>query len=172
MTSTITQSLKTTFDLASLRHEANHLRRPEDWEKSRAIRDQFEQERKTQEKKYFESYEMRVDSVIKKLMDRGAAVSKEYKHRWFGNDAFDRKMLTTQAHRLVQQDHQRRLMMINDREAGELGALILQVKQRDALQEKPTQEFNRASDQWVHDRFHQLPTPEQTGPTVGPTRHR
>ena len=103
--------------------------------------------------------------------------SKDYKHRWFGNDAFDRKMLTTQAHRLVQQDHQRRLMMINDREAGELDDLISQVKQRDSLnvkqgQEKPSQEFNRASDQWVHDRFHHLPTSEPTGSMAAPTRHR
>jgi len=150
----ITADLKTTFDLASLRHEANHLRKATDWEKSRSIREEFEQERNTQEKHYYASYDARVASVTKTLIDRKAEVNKDFKKRWFGEDAFSASMITTQAHRLVQQDHQRRVMKINEREAAALEELVSQVKQRDTALEKPKHEFNKARDVEAYQVIH------------------
>lgn len=146
MASSITQDLKTTFDLASLRREAHHLRQPDDWKKNRAIRDKFEKQRVDQEQQYFDCYDARVASVTKTLIDRKAQVNKDFKRRWFGQDGFSASLITKQAHRLVQQDHQRRIMKINEREAAALEELVGQVKQRDTALEKPKREFNKARD--------------------------
>ena len=54
-------------------------------------------------------------------------------------------MLTKQAHRLVQQDHQRRILQIDSSETKELDELIAQVKQRDALKDKSINEFARVA---------------------------
>lgn len=150
MTTSITQELKITFDLASLRHEASHLRRPTDWEKSKTIREQFDLERNAQEKHYFDNYDARVASVTKTLIDRRAEVNKDFKNRWFGQDGFNASIITTQAHRLVQQDHNRRITKINEREAAALDALVSEVKLRDALRDKTKQDFNVARDQEAH----------------------
>jgi hypothetical protein len=146
MSSSITDALKTTFDLASLRHEAHHLRRASDWEKARGIKDQFQSERQEQEKQYYATYDMRVESVVKTLIDRRAAVTKDHKYRRFGHDGFNRSLLVTQAHRLVQQDHQRRVLKINEREASALDELIAQVRQRDAATHRAKDDFNRSAD--------------------------
>jgi len=165
----IMTELKATFDLASLRHEANYLRRPVDWEKARDIRDTHEQERKEQDQKYYSTYESRVESVIKNLINRAGAISKDHKHRWFGNDDFDKAMLSKQAHRLVQQDHQRRMTKINDREAQSLNELVSQVRQRESVRDKPLRDFENARDQ---ESFHVIHHGADAIAPAPPQRHR
>lgn len=145
MSDLIINGLKQTFDLASLRIEAKSLRTPIDWEKGREIHERYQGLRENQEKKYYDQYEARVERVMKNLIDRAGAVAKDFKHRLFSQDPFNRKMLTKQAHRLVQQDHQRRILQIDSSETKELDELIAQVKQRDALKDKSINEFARVA---------------------------
>lgn len=145
MESSITDELKRTFDLASLRHEASQLRTPADWERANEIRNRYKREANKQEQRYFKDYDTRVRKILSQLIDKAGAKDLTFKHRWFGSDNFNKDNLTRKAHRFVQMDQQRRLDSLSESEAKDLGSFMKKIKQRDQLQGKSQKSFERAT---------------------------
>ncbi len=140
------KELKQTFNLATLRKKTKGLRSPNDWEKGNKIMNQYERETKKQTKAYYAEYDNRVSNVVKQLIDKAGAKNRDFKHRWFGNDNFDKEKLTRQAHKVVQHDHHRRMTRLEENEAIDLGKLVETIEQRDKLREKPRKDFEKAAD--------------------------
>lgn len=147
--SSITEDLKRTFDLASLRQRAKSFSRPADWEKADEITKRYSRETNKQEKLYRRDYKTRVEKALQARIDKAGAKDRTLKHRLFGSDNFDKAALMRQAHRDVQHDHNRRMSQLASRETQELNILVSTAEQRDAttqqLREKPRKDFQRAA---------------------------
>jgi len=148
--SSITEDLKRTFDLASLRHRAKSLTRPADWEKASEITKRYSHETSKQTILYRSDYKTRIEKALQARIDKAGAKERTFKHRLFGSDNFDKSALTRQAHRDVQHDHNRRMSQLASSETQELNVLVSTAEQRDAskqqLREKPRKDFQRATD--------------------------
>ncbi len=93
-----------------------------------------------------EEYGTRVNNVVRQLMDKAAGKNRDFTHREFGADKFDKTALTREAHRHVQFQNLKEMDQLADNEIQELDALIKKAQQRDSLLNKPTQDFNQATD--------------------------
>ncbi len=148
--SRITEDLKRTFDLASLRQRAKSLTRPVDLEKMSEITKRYSRESSKQDKLYRHTYKTRVEKALQARINKAGAKSLTLKHRLFGSDNFDNVALTRQAHRDVQHDHSRRMSQLAARETQELNVVVSTAEQRDAkkqhLNEKVRGDFQRATD--------------------------
>ena len=148
--SSITEDLKRTFDLASLRQRAKSLTRPADLEKMSEITKRYAREGNKQEKLYKRDYTTRVEKALQARIDKAGVKDRSFKHRLFGSDNFDKSALTRQAHRDVQHDHARRMSQLASGETRELDALVSTAEQRDAtkkeLRDKTRDDFQRATD--------------------------
>lgn len=148
--SSITEDLKRTFDLASLRQRAKSLMRPADLEKMSEITKRYAREGNKQEKLYERDYTSRVEKALQVRIDKAGVKDRTLKHRLFGSDNFDKSALTRQAQRDVQQDHARRMSQLASSETRELDALVSSAEQRDAnmqqLRDKPRDDFQLATD--------------------------
>lgn len=145
MESSITEQLRDTFALASLRNKASHFRSPKDWERGLAIINRYKSHTEELENNYHAEYDSRINRVLKQLIDKAGAKDLSFKHRWFGTDNFNKSTLTRQAHQIVQNKHQERINYLNKRESTELRTLDNEIEQRDQLQGKPTQDFERSA---------------------------
>ncbi len=149
--SSITEDLKQTFDLASLRQRGNSLTRPADWGKANEITKRYSRESSKQTKLYNRDFKTRVEKALQARINKAGAKTLTLKHRLFGSDNFDNVALTRQAHRDVKHDHSRRMSQLAARETQELNVVVSTAEQRDAkkqhLHEKVRGDFQRATDQ-------------------------
>lgn len=141
----ISHELRQFFQLAALRKEARSLRTASDWEKANEITSRYQKEQEKLTKQYFSEYDTRVEKVIQGLIDKAGSKEKNFVHRIFGTDHFDKSATIRQAHRIVQDDHQRRLSALAGRESSELEALTQQAAQRDQLRGEVSAEFRRSA---------------------------
>lgn len=146
MTTELIDNIRAKFDLASVRKEAKQLRRAEDWEKSRDIRNRYSRETRHVKQTYYREYDTRVKQATKRLIDKAGAKNKAFTYKRFMHDGFGRAQINEQAHKAVHQDHQKRLLRLEQGEAKELGDLLDQVKQRDGLRERTQGDFFNAVD--------------------------
>ena len=148
--SSITEDLRRTFSLATMRQRVKSLTRPVDLEKAHEITKRYAREVNKQEKLYKRDYKTRVEKALQARIDKAGAKNLTLKHRLFGSDNFDKAALTRQAHRDVQHDHARRMAQLEIRETQELDTLVATAEQRDAakqyLREKPRKDFKRATE--------------------------
>ncbi len=148
--SSITEELKRTFDLASLRQRAKSLTRPADLEKMSEITKRYSRESSKQTKLYNRDYKTRVEKALQARIDKAGVKDRTLKHRLFGSDNFDKFALTRQAHRDVQHDHSRRMSQLASSETQELDVLVSTAEQRDStkqeLRDKTRDDFEYATD--------------------------
>ncbi len=105
----ISKELKHTFDLATLRKKTKGLRTPIDWEKGHKIMNHYKRETQKQSQLYYAQYDARVNQALRRIIDKAGAKNRDFTHRWFGTDNFNKDHLMQQAHRVVQRDHHRRI---------------------------------------------------------------
>lgn len=148
--SSITEDLKRTFGLATMRQRVKSLTRPVDLEKAHEITKRYAREVNKQEKLYKRDYKARVEKALQARINKAGAKDLTFKHRLFGSDNFDKAALTRQAHLDVQHDHSRRMAQLETSENQELDTLVVTAEQRDALtkeqREKPRKDFQRATE--------------------------
>ncbi len=86
----IAKELKRTFDLASLRREAQHHLSGDDWRDYQTIKKSFDDKRGHEKRGFERSYATHVETERRRLIDQAGAKAKHLKHRWFGDDGFDK----------------------------------------------------------------------------------
>lgn len=160
MPSSITQKLRDTFELASIRREFRALRTGADFDKSKRIVESYAQERKKANQDYTNEYDTRVEVALQKLIDKVGAKRRDFTRRFASSDKFDGNALLRQARRNVQLDHKRHITQLDQNESAELKALATAINKRDNLRDKIGQEFTRAADRrsgserrQTHDRW-------------------
>lgn len=146
MESSISKELKSVFDLASLRHETKMLRNPADIQRSNEIKARYKKLNELEENRYQKDYNHRVNKVTKKLIDAAGKKNRNFTHRWFGIDQFDKSAIQRQAHRIVQHEHHQRMSRNAKNEKSELKSLMTDVEEREHLSQDTKQEFERVTD--------------------------
>lgn len=147
------------FHEAVMLHEAQKLRRPEDWQKADELITQGKAERKQMQEAYELEYDTRHEMKRKAIIDD--AGRKKLDHPTpFGHDRFDSDAIDRQAHREVQHDHQNDLQASRDNEKQEMENLQETARKRDEKEGILKDDFEKSTDR------------RQQGDRRGPTRSR
>ena len=145
MSSSISKQLRQTYDLASLRREAAMDLSSDEWKQYQKIRETHDMSRRFEIRQYEIEYQTRLEAARELLIDKAAARSLDFKHRWFGSDRFNKSEIDRQAHRQVLSDHRRKIASLDRIEQHELTALLDEVQKRHADSEKPKRDFRKAA---------------------------
>lgn len=144
--SSIHDDVKKSFGLASLRREAMAKLNGKDWEDYRKIKTEIDLGRRFEKRDYQLTYKTRVEAERKRLIDQAGAKDRGFKPFWSRNDQFDAATTLRQADRNVRHDHQQRMARYDAHEIKASEALIARADARNALRDKPRQDFARAVD--------------------------
>lgn len=146
MTFSISEELKRTFDLASLKNQAFKTLNAKEWNNYRKITDNYDGLRRSEERAFDIEYKTRVEVASKRLINKAGEKPKDFKHRWFGSDQFDKSAVSRQADRNVRFQHHQLMAGLDQKEAGEISQLLDRSEHRQQAREKPLKDFERATD--------------------------
>ncbi len=146
MRSSTDDDIKRSFDLISLRREAAKMLTGREWSEFQKIKKAYEDKRRFEQRAYELEYDTRVEVVRERLINQAGEKNLDFKHRWFSHDRFDKSAINRQAHRWVQDQHQRRLAHLEAREIKDIDKLLNCCERRRKLREKPRRDFDRATD--------------------------
>ncbi len=146
MAYSISQQLKSTFNLASLKQQATKDLNQKEWKKYRQITNKYNGIRRSEGRLYEMEYKTQVEVAKKRLINKAGSKVKKFKPPWAQNDLFDKAANNRQAHRNVQSKHRQLMGVIDRQEANEVQHLLKGCEKRIRLKEKPKREFNRAAD--------------------------
>ena len=141
----ISDELRQTFELSSLKLQAMKGFAPDDWREFQKITDRFEDLRRFETRNYNLEFVARVEQATRKLIDKAGSKNKSFKHRFFGNDQFDKEAIRRQAQIQVRSDFDDLLFVIQSNELSEKQKLMDRVVSRDGLNRSSKREFARAT---------------------------
>ena len=142
----IDRDLRRAFEMASLKREAKLILTPGEWQTYRKIEDVHNAQRQLEDRRYRSEYETRVETARKRLINSAAAKGRNFTHRWFGADRFDKDAIDRQARRTVQDGHHRRLAAIDKMQAQDIRRLLQRCEKSRELSEGFTRDFSFATD--------------------------
>lgn len=146
MASSITDDLKRTFGVAALRKVARKILAANEWKELQLIKKTYSDRRQYEQRAHELEYHTRVEVVRKRLINQAGEKNKDFKHRWFSNDRFDKSAITRQAHRQVRNQHFQLLGRLETLEIKDVEALMDRSAHRLRLRENPKQDFSKAVD--------------------------
>lgn len=146
MSFNISEEIKRTFDLASLKHQATKDFSAQEWKAYRKITEKFDGFRRFEQRTYEMEYKTRVEVARKRLINKAGSKAKDFKHTWFGNDQFDKSAINRQAVRNVRNSHHQLMAGIDNQQARETAKLLDTCEKHTELREKPKQDFAKATD--------------------------
>ena len=146
MSYNISEDLKSTFHLATLRNEAAKDLNASEWKKFQQIKTRHDDLRRFEQRAHEMEYKTRVEVARKRIINKAGAKNKDFKHRWFGNDQFDKSATNRQAHRNVRGQHHQLMAGIDKMEARDITKLLDTCEKRNQLRDKPKHDFEQATD--------------------------
>ena len=102
--------------------------------------------REVEQRNFHFEYDTRVEVASKRLINKAGAKNKDFKHKLFGSDNFDKSAIDRQAKRHVHAEHHNLLGHLEARKLIDLESLMDRSEHREALREKSISEFTRASE--------------------------
>ncbi|PHR55171.1 MAG: hypothetical protein COA47_14335 [Robiginitomaculum sp.] len=144
MTYSQSQEIKSIFERATKRKQAQSLRTPADFQKSREIIDRHDKAIATATRDYRAEYATRVELATKRLIDKAGHKTKNFTRRFVGADRFDKSAIQRQAHREVRFKHNQAISRIERSETRELTKLIETVRGRDVIKDHARNDFQKA----------------------------
>ncbi|WP_373354479.1 hypothetical protein [Pseudoroseicyclus sp. CXY001] len=140
----IDRELSKVFHEAVLRFEERQVRKPEDWQDLRDIKERFADAREKMIGRYHEEYHARVDTQRAELLNRHADFTPSSpRPAGSGTSAKD---ITREAHAIVKQAHERDLRGLEASERGEIEALITRAHERDQVDGMARKAFAQVSE--------------------------
>jgi len=146
MSFNISEELKRTFDLASLKHLASKNLNANERKAYSKITERYGDLRRFEQRAHEMEYDTRVEVARKRIINQAGAKNKDFKHRWFGNDQFDKSATNRQAHRNVRAQHGQLMAGIDKMEARDITKLLDVSEKRNQLRDKPRHDFEQATD--------------------------
>lgn len=146
MTFSISEELKRTFDLAGLHNKAFKTLNVGEWNTYNKIAKKFDEQRHIEEQAFKAEYKTRFEVARKRLINKAGEKPKDFKHRWFGSDQFDKSAVNRQADRNVRAQHHQLMAGFDQKEAGEIRKLLDRSDHRQQMQGKPTEDFEKTTD--------------------------
>jgi len=146
MAGSITDELKNTFALATLRRESLKILNADEWKVYQKITNRFADQKRFEQRAFELEYKTRVEVARKRLINQAGQVRKSFQPVWARNDRFDRDAITRQAHRQVKAGFKQLMEKFEVSEVREIEGLLNRSEHRRKLREKPRHDFARAVD--------------------------
>jgi len=146
MAFSITDDLKKTFALATLRREAAKILNPREWKELQKIKDRYDAQKRFEKRSHELEYKTRVEVARKRLINQAAQARKEFQPIWARNDRFDKEAIERQARRQVKAGFKRLIEKFEASEAREIEGLLNRCEHRRKLREKPRKDFTKAAE--------------------------
>ena len=142
----ISNDLRRAFERASLNREAKSILTARQWKTFQDITRVHDEQIQHEERVYKDEFQTRVEVTRKRLIDQAGQKNKNYNHRRFCNDAFDKDAINRQAVRNVQHAHHRRMSAIDRMERRDIARLIDHCEMKRESSRQFHQDFSRAID--------------------------
>lgn len=142
----ITKELKQTYGKAALANEARKNLNGAEWKEFQQIKAKFEEQKLYEQRTFELEYKTRVEVARKRLINKAGEKNRDFKHRWFGSDRFDKDATLRQAKRQVRNEHAALLSHLDKQEMAEVEGLLERSVHRQKLRDKPKVDFARATD--------------------------
>jgi len=140
------KELKNLYTMATLHREAAKTFSGDEWKEFQQIRKNRADTKQFEQRAFEQEYKTRVGIARKRLINKAGEKNKDFKHRWFGADGFDKAAIDRQAQKIVRGEHQKLMMHIDSQEVKEIESLVDRSAHRQVMSEKPKQDFTRAAD--------------------------
>ncbi|MDF1669531.1 MAG: hypothetical protein P1U83_07950 [Roseovarius sp.] len=142
----ITNELRRTFDLASLRLDAAKRLNGNEWRDYAKIKKDFDAKRQFEERRYRLEYKTRIDAVRKRLINEAGSPVRDYVPFFARRDRFDRPAITRQAQIEVRDSHGKTMASLDQFETRSIDGLLDRADERIRKQPKPARDFEKATD--------------------------
>lgn len=157
----ITEELRRTFALATLRREAESAQSPRQWRQLNELKTRCSEARAREEDLYAARYDARVEARRRQLIDMAGTRGRDFKPGFAGADRFSPEGTLNQAQRDVRLAHVRRLQRIDDYEHDTLKASLERFDGENRQRGVARDAFNEAADRRAN-----------PDPNANPERHR
>lgn len=144
--SSLAEEVRRTFELASLRQEASARYTADEWKSYQEIRRDHAVARRDLEQAYERDYPARFEKARQKLIDEAGSKPLDFIPRWLGRDRFDKAAIDRQARTAVLKAHRDDVAVVDKSELNALGEIKRAAEERQALHQKPTRDFQEATD--------------------------
>lgn len=144
--SSLAEEVRRTFDLASLRIEAEAKYTADEWRHYQEIRRDHAVQRRDLEQEFERDYPNRFEKARQKLIDDAGSKPLDFIPKWLGRDRFDKSAIDRQARIRVLKDHRDDVAVVDKSELKALGAIKKKAEERQALRHMPTRDFQEATD--------------------------
>lgn len=146
MTLSVNEELRRAFELASLRREAEAIRKPEQWQELWDLKHRCERARFIEQQLYHRRYDTRVEQRRRELIDEAGAKTRIFKPWWGATDRFSPEQTLRQAQRDVRLAHERRIQRIDNYERRKLAAFVEHARRESRVRDLAMRAFNRTVD--------------------------
>ena len=144
--SSLSDEVRATFEKAALRHEAAKGLDGEEWARYRRIHSDHDAQVRFEQRAFELEYRTRFEIARKRLIAKAGDRHLALKHRWFGQDRFDKAAIDRQADRDVRAAHRNLLTHLEARRNEALDALFAESGQDKRLRDMPRDDFASAVD--------------------------
>lgn len=145
MADSLTEQIRRNFDLI-VKDQGLLFRTERHYRQYQDLQNRCRKAKSNEIKLHQEQYATRVATAHKRLIDKAGSKTKDYKHQWFGEDAFDKTKLLRQAQRYVDHQHKRRLTQIGQFEIRQTERLLAQTRRENRVHGQAEFDFNKAAD--------------------------
>ncbi len=140
------KELKNLYTMATLHREAAKTFSGDEWKEFQQIRKNTADTKQFEQRAYEFEYKTRVGIARTRLINKAGEKNKDFKHRWFGTDGFDKAAIDRQAQKVVRGEHQKLMTHIDGQEVKEIESLVDRSSHRKCMREKPKRDFTKAAD--------------------------
>jgi len=146
MALSLSEELRRSFHLASLRREMKLLKTGRQRQAARTVMDRCENLRQRETRQFRARYDMRVELARRRLIHEAGAVNRDFSHPFAAHDRFNASDTLRQARRMVRAAHDQRLARIDRIETRALETLMRRSMRQNNLRGKVREAFKPASD--------------------------
>lgn len=146
MSPSMSQSIRETFHIHALRHEAKILLTGRQWDQHNKLSERCQKASDKETNLLNERFEARMTQEYKKLLNERTSVTKRHKPNFAQDDLFDRTTLLKQADTNVRNRHERRLAFIEQYETQRTEALLQRSSRENQITGQSKDAFARAAD--------------------------
>ncbi|MCP4195979.1 MAG: hypothetical protein GY762_02420 [Proteobacteria bacterium] len=140
------KELKNLYTMATLHREAAKTFSGDEWKEFQKIRKDTAELKRFEQRAFELEYKTRVGIARKRLINKAGEKNKDFKHKWFGSDGFDKAAIDSQAQKIVRGEHQKLMTHIDAQEVTKIESLADRSSHRKSMREKPKRDFTKAAD--------------------------
>jgi len=145
MAESLTEQIRRNFDLI-VKDQGLVLRTERHYRQYQDLQNRCKEAKANEIRLHQEQYVMRFAAAHQRLIDKAGSKNKDYKHQWFGEDAFDKTKLMRRAQQQVDHQHKRRLTQIGQYDIRQTELFLARTRRENRVHGQAEFDFNKAAD--------------------------